>query len=211
MVEYPTIINSSKAPRENCIAFDKLDGSNVRFKWTQKQGFSLCGSRTQLIDETHPHLGEAVTIFNRDYKYTLDGFFRKDKIFRNERQIIVYGELFGKQSFAGIHVGGDPKEVVIFDVLVGHKNWWFVNPKDFVKTFGGLVKIPKIIYEGNLNDQFIKDVRENKFELNEGVVCKGVTKNGAYRGKVWMAKIKTNDYLDKIKEKYQDKWELYWE
>lgn len=39
MVEYPSIQNSSKAPRKNCIAFEKLDGSNFRAKWTQKNGF----------------------------------------------------------------------------------------------------------------------------------------------------------------------------
>lgn len=41
MIEYPEIINSSKAPRLACIAFDKLDGSNIRIKWTQKRGFDL--------------------------------------------------------------------------------------------------------------------------------------------------------------------------
>lgn len=28
MIEYPSIQNSSKAPRKECVAFNKLDGSN---------------------------------------------------------------------------------------------------------------------------------------------------------------------------------------
>lgn len=52
MIEYPSIQNSSKAPRKNCVAFDKLDGSNFRAKWTAKRGFDTFGTRTQLIDET---------------------------------------------------------------------------------------------------------------------------------------------------------------
>lgn len=74
-----------------------------------------------------------------------------------------------------------------------------------------LVNIPKIIYTGNLNDQLIQDVRDNKYNLNEGVVCKGITKNGAYRGKIWMCKIKTQSYLDRLKAKFQDNWKNYWE
>ncbi len=30
MIEYPSIINSSKAPRKSCIAFDKLDVKNTQ-------------------------------------------------------------------------------------------------------------------------------------------------------------------------------------
>src|SRR3954469_17994172 len=111
MIEYPTIMNSSKAPRASCIAFDKLDGSNIRVKYTQKRGFCLFGSRTQLFDATHPHLGEAVPAFNNNFNEPLSKIFR-DR-WSNEREIVVFGEFYGAQSFAGIHVPGDPKFFVL--------------------------------------------------------------------------------------------------
>lgn len=209
MIEYPTIINSSKAPRKNCIAFDKLDGSNIRVKWTNNKGFTLFGSRHCLIDNTHPHLGEVVEIFNRDFNNILDNYFRKEKEFRNQREIIVFGEFLGPNSYAGIHNASDKKEFYVFDVLVGHKNQYFISPQEFVKTIANIVQTPKVVYSGNLNDQFIADVRNNKYNLKEGVICKGTEKSGAFRGKIWMCKIKTQAYLDSLKAKFGAEWEKY--
>ena len=214
MTEYPTIINSSKAPRGHCVGFVKFDGSNFRAKYTQKQGFNLYGSRRELIDESHQFLGEAVTIFKRDYQAILTEKFKKDKSLRNEREIVVYGEFFGAKSFAGIHQPDDPKELVIFDVLVGHKNHWFYTPMDFIEEFQSLVKIPPVLYLGNMNDELIEQVRTgaytaefhkqtgNKFKLFEGLVCKGTQTRGDFRGKVWMCKIKTNEYFDALRSRW---------
>jgi hypothetical protein len=214
MIEYPTIINSSKAPRGSCVGFVKYDGSNFRAKYTQKRGFDVYGSRHELIDESHKFLGEAVTIFKRDYEAVLTEKFRKDKDLRNEREIIVYGEFFGSQSFAGIHQPNDPKEVVIFDVLVGNKNRKFFSPLDFIKEFQSLVKIPPVLYMGNMNDELIEQVRtgvytpefhrltDNKFKLFEGMVCKGTQTRGDFRGGVWMCKIKTNEYFTALRAKW---------
>lgn len=200
MIEYPSIINSSKAPRKACIAFDKLDGSNIRVKYTAKRGFDLFGSRTQLIDASHPHLGEVVAIFMRDFAEPLTKIFQ-DK-FPNEREHVVFGEFLGDQSFAGIHVEGDPKRFVLFDVLVGHKNSKFIPPKEFIKTFADVVPTPRVMYEGNLTDQFIQDVRDNKFDVFEGVLCKGLERSGAFRGGTWMCKVKTQKYLDTLVERF---------
>jgi hypothetical protein len=54
MYRYPEIDGPSKAPHEHCLAFDKLDGSNMRFEWSPKRGWYKFGSRGQLID---PHRG----------------------------------------------------------------------------------------------------------------------------------------------------------
>ena len=194
-------MNSSKAPREHCVAFEKYDGSNIRVKYTKKRGFHLFGSRTQLIDETHPHLGEVCGIFYKNFEAPLTEII--EKVWPNEREVIAYGEFFGLKSFAGIHVAEDPKFFVLFDVLVGHKNRKFVSPKDFLKLFGGgQFLIPTVVYEGNLTDQFIKDVREDKFNLNEGVVCKGTIRTGDARGGTWMCKIKTQKYLYRLKNRF---------
>jgi hypothetical protein len=201
MIEYPSILNSSKAPRQPCVAFEKLDGSNIRVKYTQKRGFDLFGSRTQLIDVTHPHLGKVVSIFKRDFQEPLTKIIKKQ--WPNERELIVFGEFYGDKSFAGIHDVTDPTlRFVMFDILVGHKNQKFLMPQEFVKLFNGVVTIPRVIYEGNLNDQLIQDVRAGKYDVVEGVVCKGTQKTGNARGSVWMAKIKTQAYLDKLLNRF---------
>lgn len=210
MEEYPSIINSSKAPRKHCVAFDKKDGSNFRAKWTQKQGFQTFGTRTQLIDERTEFWGEMVTVFRERYDKVLDKFFRKEKEFRNEREITVYGEFLGENSFAGRHVN-EPHDISFFDVLVGHKQRKFIGPLDFVKTFQELVPIPDVIYVGNLNETLIADIRANVYGLKEGVVCKGTERTGAFAGGIWSCKIKTLDYFRKLQELHQADWQKYWE
>lgn len=201
MIEYPSIINSAKAPRKSCIAFDKLDGSNIRVKYTTKKGFCLFGSRTQLIDASHPHLGGVVSAFKRTHEEVLTEIFKDT--FSDERELVAYGEYVGNKSFAGIHDPTDPSlRFVLFDVLVGHKNEKFLLPQEFLKLFAGKVEIPTVIYRGNLNDALILDVREGRYPVNEGVICKGTERSGAFRGGVWMAKIKTKAYLDRVFARY---------
>lgn len=207
MLEYSSINNSSKAPRKHCIAFNKLDGSNFRAKYTQKTGFNLYGTRTQLIDHSTPFWNEMVLIFERDLKNPLEKLF-KSKEFRDYREIIVFGEFYGENSFAGFHEN-EPHKITIFDVLVGHKQRKLLRPQDFIKIIGGEIEIPKVIYEGNLNEEFIQNVRENKFGLKEGVICKGTETRGDYFGGIWTCKIKTLEYFEKLKQKFAENWKNY--
>lgn len=213
MIEYPSMINSSKAPRESCIAFEKLDGSNIRVKYTKKKGFHLFGSRHQLFDESHPHLAGAIDSFKQNYSEPLEKIFTDSKVFSTPKEIIVFGEYYGKNSFAGIHDPNDEtKRFVMFDVMLVYKDRTeFLLPQHFTEYFISKVEIPNIVYDGKLTDEFIKDVRNNNLSdpLFEGVICKGTKVSGAFRGKVWMCKIKTNSYLDKLKERYGNDWVKY--
>lgn len=209
MIEYPSMPNSSKAPRKPCIAFDKLDGSSFRAKWTKKRGFDTYGTRTQLIDSTTPFWNKMVEVFVANQKEPLEKFISKE--YRDEREIIVFGEFYGPNSFAGRHDENDNFKIVIFDVLVGHKNRKLVSPKQFVKKFSDIVEIPRVIYEGNLNEQLIKDVREGKYDVNEGVICKGTEPTGAAFGGTWQCKIKTQDYLTRLQTVLGSEWVKYWE
>lgn len=209
MLEYPSIPNSSKAPRAKMVAFEKIDGSNFRAKWTQKQGFSVFGTRTQLIDESDPFWGQMVAVFKRDHAKILDDKFRKDKEYRHEREIIVFGEFYGANSFAGRHIDTEPKNIIVFDVLLGHKNRKLVGPMDFIKEFQDVVPIPRVVHMGNLNEEFIAAVRRNDFDLTEGVICKGTIPTGAAFGGIWQCKIKTQAYLDKLKLRYGNEWIKY--
>lgn len=201
MIEYPSILSSSKAPRKLCLAFEKLDGSNIRVKYSKKKGFHLFGSRTQLFDNTHPFLSDAIPIFERDFKDKLTTLIEKN--YDEHREVIAFFEFFGDKSFAGVHEINDPKKMVLIDILVGNKDRKFLLPQEFKKECDKLsISIPRLIYTGNLTDEFIKDIREGKYDVVEGVVCKGTEKSGAYRGGVWMAKVKTQKYFDALRIKF---------
>ena len=72
----------------------------------------------------------------------------------------------------------------------------FLKPADFIDIFGHL-EIPKLLYKGLLDNQIIDDIVSNVYGLKEGLVLKGVSE-----GKVWMVKVKTQDWLNKVREKY---------
>lgn len=209
MIEYPSIQNSNKSPRKHCLAFNKEDGSNIRVAWNPKKGFYQFGSRTMVIDKTHPHLGDSIQIFTDHFAEPLEKIFVDKK--SGVKEIIVFGEYFGANSFAGLHKLDEPHKFVLFDILLGNKNREFLKPDKFIRLFADKVETPRVIFTGNLTDQFIEDVRSDKFGLSEGVVCKGTESDGSYRGKMWMCKIKTRAYLNKLMTKFGNEWDKYGE
>ena len=54
---------------------------------------------------------------------------------------------------------------------------------------------------------FAKAVRLGTYGVAEGVVCKG----GTGGPDVWMVKIKTYAYLERLKQAFADRWDEYWE
>jgi len=182
--------------------FNKFDGSNFCAEWNKKlskksrftYGFGKFGTRTQMIKNKENPFVEAVNIFMDKYAVPLDKIFCEDKLFRGIDTITVYGEFFGEHSFAGQHDWNEEHDVTIFDMFLYKKD--FLNPRDFVDTFGHL-NIPRVIYKGILDEQIINDVRVNVFNLSEGLVFKGSENN-----KVFMIKLKTNDWLKRVRELY---------
>jgi len=88
----------------------------------------------------------------------------------------------------------------LLDVDVYKKG--YVKPKDFIKDFGHL-KIPKVIYEGTLDKEFVQSVK-NSEELEEGVICKTVLKKRKGGEEMYHCKIKTKDWMKRLKEKDLD-------
>jgi len=203
MIEYPHIEGPSKAPRKLCIAFDKLDGSNIRFFWNKKRGFHKAGTRRQMVSEQTPFWNQAVKLFYETLAEPLTAILERQ--LTNER-VTIFCEWLGDQSFAGRHGENDyTMRLVPFDVHLMKKG--FLSPREFIDLLLDKVEIPPIIYQGNLSDQFIQDVRKGVYGVNEGVVCKGQIKPG----KLWMTKIKTIAYQKKLKEHFQQDWQKYWE
>jgi hypothetical protein len=181
-----------------CIAFNKLDGSNLRFEWTKKRGWYKFGTRHRLFDQSDPEYGNSIEMFLRKYGDSIPKVLKDEKDYRGIQECVVFCEFFGEHSFAGIDVPGEPKDVVLFDVNPHKKG--IVAPRQFIKHFGHL-HIPSVVYEGNFNQQFIQDVREGKYPVQEGVVAKGNKPGGRPPHNLWMAKVKTLWWLQELRRK----------
>lgn len=180
------------------IAFDKLDGSNLRFEYSQKRGFYKSGTRNVMIDQTNSDFGFAIDLFLNKYNEKLCKLF-KGKDYRNIQSFVCFAELVGNNSAFGQHdFQNDNFDIILFDVNEYKKG--FVPPRRFIKDFGDL-GIPKIVYEGNLNKEFVQQVKNNEFNLTEGVICKSSIKTKKLNDQLYYCKIKTNDWFDRLRNK----------
>jgi hypothetical protein len=187
---------------QHVFGFDKIDGSNFCAEWNRKlskksqftNGFKKFGTRTETIKNANNPFTEAIDIFEDKYSEALDKIFCENKLFRGIDTITVYGEFAGESSFAGKHIWDEDHDVTIFDMFMYKKD--FVKPADFIDIFGHL-DVQKLVLQGLLDVKMIQDIISNKYGLKEGVVLKGVSE-----GKVWMVKVKTQEWLNKIRALY---------
>ncbi|MEH1800775.1 RNA ligase family protein [Nostoc sp.] len=210
---YPKIPDSKNCPWERCIAFEKYDGTNLHWVWEPELGWYAFGTRRDRFDlddmgiaqfnKAHPGLEEAAEIFNRDFAKSLERLFRENLNYQYP-EITVFTELFGTNSFAGMHRKDDQKKLILFDVQTEK---YIINPEQFIQDFSHL-DIAQVVYRGKLTSQFIDDVREGKYGVAEGVICKGGSSNS---NNLWMVKIKTYAYMEKLQQAFKDDWETYWE
>ena len=195
-----------------CLAFEKYDGTNLHWTWTAEFGWIRFGTRRDDFDlfgkgiadfhTAHPGLEDVVDVFQRDYADDLEKIFRARELYQ-DTEVTVFTEYFGPNSFAGRHRLDDLKELMLFDVQTSAVG--LVGPERFVSDFGD-IKSARVVYRGKYTGKFADDVRKGKYHVAEGVVCKGG--NGP---DLWMIKIKTYAYLEKLKQAFADKWEDYWE
>jgi len=211
---YPKIPGSKDCPDGRCVAFEKLDGTNLHWDWDRDLGWHAFGTRRDVFNltpdglaqftATHAHLHEAPDVFRATLAAGLDAVFRSQPFYVPFQMITVFKEFLGPNSFAGLHKADDPKQTVLLDVRA--EGYGFVAPERFVEDFGHL-PTPRVVYRGKLTGKFADEVRTGRHSVSEGVVCKG----GTGGGDVWMVKIKTNAYLECLKQAFADRWEEYWE
>lgn len=206
MKEYPKTYGlNEKYIDQPCLAFYKYDGSNLRFCYGRKQKkWYKFGTRRRLFDKNDPEYGCAIPLFLEKYGEPLAKIFHDNKQWKSSDYMLAYAEFLGANSFAGKHVDSDSKNVILFDVDVHRRG--FVSAREFINKYGNL-DVAKVVYEGPLTQDFFEDVRNGgKYDLNEGVMCKGG------EGHDWWAlKIKTNQYLEKLKSIYGNNWIDHWE
>lgn len=214
MLYYPKIPGSRDAPAGRCIAFEKSDGTNIHWDWDREFGWHSFGTRRDEFDlseagvarfnAAHAHLHECVAVFRSTLAEGLEGVFAGHESYRGFAGFRVFTELLGPNSFAGLHRPEDPKRLVLFDVRAEPAG--MIGPERFVADFGHL-PIARVVYRGKLTGRFAEDVRTGKYGVDEGVVCKG----GSGGADLWMAKIKTHAYMEKLRRAFGERWEDYWE
>ena len=187
---------------QHIFAFDKLDGSNFRVEWNRKlskksnftKGFKKYGTRNRVITHANDQFFKMIEIFEEKYAERVDERFRTHKLFKNADTITLYGEFYGPDSFGGFHNWDEEHDLYFFDAWLYKRN--FLSPSEFYSEFRD-ISMPKLIYKGPFEQQLIKDVEQNKYSLREGVVYKFVN-----NGEVTTGKIKTLDWLEKVKMNY---------
>lgn len=200
MKTYPSIDGIScgylnKLIGQECVCFMKCDGSGLRFEWSKKTGWDKFGTRNRLFDISDKEYGRSIKTFNDNFGVKLAENLKQN--FNKIEKAIVFCEFYGPSSFAGHHNFDEDMELCLFDVDIHKKG--YVDPFTFAKMFKEF-KIPKIYYEGTLSLDLIKNIKDGCFGDNEGVVIKGVYNDRKQHHNIWMIKVKTNYWLNKIKE-----------
>lgn len=208
---YPKIPDTKNCPLKQCIAFEKLDGTNFHFIWdrycwiafgTRRKRFDFDEKGIQEFNKEYPDLSDAPLIFNRVYS-------ELGQLYEN-KTVELYFEFLGDHSFAGLHKKDDIKRLVIIDAMINEK---MLTPEEYLKSFSECqinnkdeYYMPKLIYRGKYSGKLVEDIRKGKYDVFEGAVIKGVVK-----GEIYRAKVKTDLYLGKLKEAFKDGWKKYWE
>lgn len=206
---YPKIPDTLNCPLKQCVAFEKYDGTNIHWVWkpnmgwmdygTRRDRFALTNGGARQFETAHPELAGVDQLWDQDSKLE---FFLWDNPKYNTSEVVFFTEYFGPNSFAGSHKPGDQMQLVIFDVMVDGK---IIPPEQMLEDFKQF-NLAKVIFQGKFTGQLFVDVRKGKYPVKEGVVVKGVVGQ-----EVYMAKIKTEAYLDKLKTQFKDNWKDYWE
>ena len=192
MKQYPTI-RKEIIPNIDIVAFDKLDGSNIRAEWTRKSGFNKFGRRRGLLDDTNPILKNSESLFISKYEKDLIDIFNKERL----EKAVCFFEFWGENSAYGQHDENEEQKVTLIDVHVHKKG--MLPPREFIKLFGHL-DIPRIVHKGRADGDFVDSVKSGKVEgmSFEGVVCKSNTLDK--RKMPIMFKIKTDAWMEKLRK-----------
>lgn len=180
---------------QDCIVFEKPDGSNLRFSWSKKTGWNKFGTRNRLFDETDKEYGKAIKIFKSNFAEKLTEKLKSN--FKGIEKAIVFCEFHAPSSFAGHHDFNEEFTLSLFDVEVYKKG--YVDPFSFETIFGDL-NITKVLYKGKLTLELIENIKNGYFGEGEGVVIKGLYKDKKQHHNIWRVKVKTKFWLNKLKE-----------
>lgn len=210
---YPKIPDTTGCMLKKCWVFEKLDGTNMHFDFrgsefisfgTRRDSFTWNEEGFAQFAAAHPEIAQAPRKLDQDMEEFLFTW-------HSGMTGTLFTEYLGPKSFAGQHVPGDDMRHVVIDFMKGKK---FYTPEQFLDMFGAGNKHwppnrfehAKLLYQGKYSGQLVEDIRNGKFPVAEGAIIKGVYKKDFY-----MAKVKTNAYMERLKTEFKDSWKDYWE
>jgi hypothetical protein len=184
------------------VAFDKLDGSNIRAEWTAKKGWHKFGTRHRLVDATDPIFGQAPNLIMNKYGEDLSKALRDHGFDR----AMCFFEMWGPSSQFGNHDLKEKLDVTLFDVAPFNQG--ILMPDRFLKVVGHLDHA-RVLYRGDCTPDFIESVRSSTLPgmTFEGVVCKAT--NDKKTKMPVMFKQKSRAWLDKLGAYCGDNKDLY--
>lgn len=198
---YPKIPENSDKVLNKCWAFDKVDGTNCFVKWNVNDGFHTFGTRRTAFEfnrnglkefaKFHHEISDMPLVFNDLFRDKLNLYFANDYII-SKCYVILFMEYYGADSFAGMHNIHEDHILTPFDMMLNNQ---MMNPENFYKHMAQF-NCARLVYVGKYNGQFAEDVRNGKYNVNEGVVIKGIVDK-----EVFMTKVKTNAYLKRLEGK----------
>lgn len=109
MKQYPSI--PRRFEEFTAHVWDKLDGSNLRFEWSQKRGWHKTGTRTRLFDATDPVFHEALVVFDTVWAAPLADLFKA----RRYDHAVAFLEFWGPGFWKGPEEGARIMHTYKFD------------------------------------------------------------------------------------------------
>jgi len=189
---YPSISYATESHLP-IVAFDKLDGSNIRAEWTSKKGWHKFGTRNRLVDATDPIFGQAPGLVQEKYG---DSLAKALKDAGYDRAMCFF-ELWGPSSFAGMHNLQENLTVTLFDIAPFNQG--ILEPERYLKIVErNNLDHAKVLFTGPMTPEFVESVRSGTLPgmTFEGVVCKA--KNDKKTKMPVMFKQKSRAWLDKL-------------
>lgn len=201
MIEYPSI-SADIRKGIPIVAFDKLDGNNLRAEWTLKKGLHKFGTKTRLLGPDEPPLSKAIVMIPDKYNDELSKRLKKERV----QRAVCFFEFWGPQSYFGIQRPDDDHQVTLIDIAVDKRG--ILPPREFMKLTRGL-DTPAVLYEGNCNSEFIASVNQGSLAGlgREGVVCKGPFDRKTKMP--IMFKVKRHDWYERLREHCKDNDTLF--
>lgn len=197
MKRYPSIelVRSGHPPDVYLHTFDKIDGSNLRFEWTRKNGWWKVGRRTALLDDSNAILAEeGRPTFDASMSESLERWGRDSRL----QKMVAFCEFAGARSFAGIHHPEDEKRVYLLDITID--NGGFLAPPDYLKLVEKTgVMAPRYFGFLKWNESFLRQVGSGQLE---GVTFEGVVGKIKERTRHQMWKTKTEAWREAIRNKF---------
>lgn len=214
---YPKIPDTTGCELKKCVVYEKYDGTNLHWDFngstwvsfgTRRDTFPFTPQGFEDFAKAHPGLESAPQLFDTDDTLQESMFCHYSGL-----KLTLFTEFLGPKSFAGQHTPGDTMEHIIIDVMKGKR---LLKPDEFVDLFGGTewnvkggwdkFNVAKLLYMGKYSGQLVEDIRHGKYPVKEGAIIKGLIGS-----QVYMAKVKTNAYMDRLKNEFKDTWQDYWE